>query len=70
MQSKNAGFNNRAERFIELAERVTTLTDNREVIFAAIFGHRGLYINEFPTLDERMAFRDVPFAREKLFSLL
>lgn len=68
--SKEGNFADRAEQFLELVEQRTVLTDNREAAFTAVFGHRGLYISELPTLDERMAFRDVPLARAKLFSLL
>jgi hypothetical protein len=65
-----ADFSDRADQFLELVEQLTKITDNREAAFAAVFGYRGLYITELPTLDERMAFRDVPLARAKLFSFL
>lgn len=65
-----SNIDDRARRFLERVERLAANTGDRETAFNAVFGHRGLYVSAFPTMEDRMAFRDVPLARAKLFTRL
>jgi hypothetical protein len=60
----------RAQQLLEQVEAIAATMPGREAAFHGIFGPGGLYVTALPTLEDRMAFRDVPRAREKLFSLL
>jgi hypothetical protein len=68
--SLEAGIARQARRFLERAEKETAAAGDREAAFETVFGHRRLYVSAFPTMEERMAFRDVPFARAELFKML
>jgi hypothetical protein len=70
LPGSEAGFAQEARRFLERAAQVTDAAPDREAGLEAVFGHRRLYVSAFPTMEERMAFRDVPLARAKLFELL
>jgi hypothetical protein len=60
----------RANQFLQQVEVLTLSAEDRQTAFNGIFGLGGLYVTSFPTMEERLAFRDVRLARSKLFTLL
>lgn len=63
-------FADRAQQFLRHVAQVASIAGDREAAFQAVFGYRGLYLRMFPTLDDRMAFRDLPLARAQVFRLV
>ena len=59
----------RAAQLLVTAERMTTSGHNRKEAFWGIFGVGGAYVTLFPTMEDRLALRELP-ARKELFSLL
>jgi len=59
----------RAAQLLAHAEWMTNLVEDRTEAFLGIFGLGGSYVTLFPTMDDRLALRDLP-ARRELFSIL
>jgi hypothetical protein len=59
----------RASEFIAQAEWLISASLNREDAFELIFGLGGPYMSLFPSIDDRLALRDLP-ARGHVFKML
>lgn len=64
-----ASIESRASEFLARVEWLTSTTPNREDAFDLIFGLSGVYVRLFPTLEDRLALRELP-ARHKVFTIL
>lgn len=60
----------RAQQFINHVAQVVSIAGDREAAFQAVFGYGGLYLRMFPTLDDRLALRDIPLGRAEAFRLV
>lgn len=49
----------RAWEFVAHVEWLTSTTPNREDAFDLVFGLSGVYVKLFPTLDDRLALREL-----------
>lgn len=59
----------RATQLLAHAEWMANSGQDRTAVFWGIFGLRGSYVTLFPTMDDRLALRDLP-ARRELFALI
>ena len=59
----------RAAAFIEKAEWLISNAPSREDAYELIFGIGGPYMTLFPSIDDRLALRDLP-ARGRVFAMV
>lgn len=64
-----ASIDARAKEFLAHVERLASTTSSREDAFDIVFGLGGSYVTLFPTMDDRLAFRELP-TRRQAFAML